>query len=50
MPLIVQQVTPFGPVEEAPSPERLLALVIRLSTRLGDVRLIPQTHKGIGLL
>ena len=50
LPLIVQPVTPFGPVKEAPSPERLLALVIRLSARLADVRLIPQTHKGIGLL
>ena len=48
--MIVQPVTPFGPVKQAPSPERLLALVIRLSSRLGDVRLIPQTHKGIGLL
>ena len=50
LPLIVQPVTPFGPVKQAPSPERLLALVIRLEARLDDVRLIPQTHKGIGLL
>jgi organic radical activating enzyme len=50
LPVIVQPVPPFGPVKQAPSPERLLALVIRLSSRLGDVRLIPQTHKGIGLL
>jgi organic radical activating enzyme len=49
-PVIVQPVTPFGPVEEMPTPERLLALVARLSRRLADVRLIPQTHRGLGVL
>jgi len=46
--LVIQPVTPFGPVREAPSAERLLALTARLSARLPKVRLIPQTHKQIG--
>ena len=45
LPLVLQPVTPFGPVKERPSPERLLALVARLSRSLEDVRLVPQTHK-----
>jgi 7-carboxy-7-deazaguanine synthase len=48
--LVVQPVTPCGSVLEAPDPERLLALVARLSARLPQVRLIPQTHKQIGAL
>ena len=50
IPVIVQPVTPFGPVEQAPSAERLLALVARLSRSLADVRLIPQTHRSLGVL
>jgi organic radical activating enzyme len=46
--LVVQPVTPTGPVRAAPSAERLLALVARLSRRLERVRLIPQTHKLLG--
>lgn len=50
IPLVVQPVTPCGPVREAPSAERLLGWVASLSRRLADVRLVPQTHKGIGVL
>jgi organic radical activating enzyme len=46
--LILQPVTPFGPVQESPSAERLLALCARLSSRLPKVRVIPQTHKIYG--
>jgi hypothetical protein len=49
-PVVVQPVTPFGPVEQAPSAERLLALVARLSHSLADVRLIPQTQRSLGVL
>jgi organic radical activating enzyme len=49
-PVIVQPVTPLGPVEQTPSPERLLALLVRLSRRLPDVRLIPQTQRSLGVL
>lgn len=48
--LVLQPVSPFGRVERAPEPERLLALLARLSARLPDVRLIPQTHKVLGAL
>jgi 7-carboxy-7-deazaguanine synthase len=48
--LVVQPVTPFGPVREAPGAERLLALVARIARRLSDVRLVPQTHKLLGVL
>jgi len=47
--LVLQPVTPFGGVREAPSAERLLAVFLRLSRTLPDVRMIPQTHKQIGL-
>jgi organic radical activating enzyme len=50
IPVIVQPVTPFGPVEQAPSAARLLALVARLSRGLADVRLIAQTHRMLGVL
>jgi organic radical activating enzyme len=46
--LVVQPVTPAGAVRAAPSAERLLALVARLSRTLERVRLIPQTHKLLG--
>jgi organic radical activating enzyme len=48
--LILQPVTPFGAVREAPSAERLLALCTRSSSRLAKVRVIPQTHKLYGAL
>jgi organic radical activating enzyme len=48
--LILQPVTPFGAVREAPSAERLLALCTRISSRLAKVRVIPQTHKLYGVL
>jgi organic radical activating enzyme len=46
--LVIQPVTPFGRVSEAPSAERLLALCARLSAQIPKVRLIPQTHKIYG--
>jgi organic radical activating enzyme len=48
--LILQPVTPFGSVREAPSAARLLALSARVSKRLAKVRVIPQTHKLYGAL
>jgi organic radical activating enzyme len=47
-PVVLQPVTPFGAVREGPAPERLLALVARLSGVLPGVRLIPQTHRLYG--
>ncbi len=48
--LIVQPVTPSGPVRDTPSAERLLALCARIAGHLPKVRLIPQTHKSYGAL
>jgi organic radical activating enzyme len=48
--LVLQPVTPFGAVREAPSAERLLALCARISSRFAKVRVIPQTHKIYGAL
>jgi pyruvate-formate lyase-activating enzyme len=50
VPVVVQPVTPCGPVKAGPSAERLLAWVARLSQTLARVRLIPQTHKLYGAL
>ena len=46
--LVIQPVTPCGPVREAPAAVRLLEILARASQQLADVRLIPQTHKQIG--
>jgi organic radical activating enzyme len=47
--VVLQPVTPFGAVREAPTPARLLEVFLRLSRGLSDVRMIPQTHKQIGV-
>jgi organic radical activating enzyme len=47
-PLVLQPVTPFGPVRERPPAARLLALCARASEWLADVRVIPQTHPIYG--
>jgi organic radical activating enzyme len=46
--VVLQPVTPFGPVRERPSAARLLDLQRRASQRLADVRVIPQTHPTYG--
>ena len=48
--LVLQPVTPFGAVRQAPSAERVLQLCTRISKRLAKVRVIPQTHKLYGAL
>jgi organic radical activating enzyme len=49
-PLVVQPVTPAGPVRSSVAAERLLALAARAERTLRCVRLIPQTHKAYGAL
>lgn len=49
-PVVVQPVTPFAAVKEAPTAGRLLGLLERMSRDLADVRVIPQTHKQLGAL
>ena len=48
-PLILQPVTPVGPVREQPSAKKLLELQRRCLLLLDRVRLIPQTHKLYGV-
>ncbi|MCG8591004.1 MAG: 7-carboxy-7-deazaguanine synthase QueE [Proteobacteria bacterium] len=48
--LVLQPVTPFAGVREAPAPSRMLALARRCEQILRDVRVIPQTHKQVGVL
>jgi organic radical activating enzyme len=48
IPVIVQPVTPAGPVREGPSAQRVLEIAARLERTLRNVRVIPQTHKLYG--
>jgi organic radical activating enzyme len=49
VPLVIQPVTPRGPVKESPSAAQLLAWQAQLERQLRDVRVIPQTHTGLGV-
>lgn len=49
VPLVIQPVTPRGPVKESPPAAQLLAWQARLERQLRDVRVIPQTHPGLGV-
>jgi organic radical activating enzyme len=48
--LVLQPVTPFGAVKEPVPAERMLAWQRRAEEHLADVRVIPQTHKQVGVL
>jgi organic radical activating enzyme len=50
IPLILQPVTPFGPVTEGPSVAQMLRWQLIAKQIVRDVRIIPQTHKLIGAL
>jgi 7-carboxy-7-deazaguanine synthase len=47
--VVIQPVTPRGSVKERPAAAQLLAWQVRLERRLRDVRVIPQTHPGLGV-
>jgi len=49
IPLVLQPVTPCGPVTSAPTPQQLHRWLQRARTRLDDVRVIPQVHPILGL-
>ncbi|TMA31002.1 MAG: 7-carboxy-7-deazaguanine synthase QueE [Deltaproteobacteria bacterium] len=49
VPVVIQPVTPRGPVKESPGAAQLLAWQARLEQSLRDVRVIPQTHPGLGV-
>jgi 7-carboxy-7-deazaguanine synthase len=50
VPLILQPVTPFGPVREGPTAAQMLGWQILAKRIVRDVRIIPQTHKMFGAL
>lgn len=50
VPLILQPVTPFGRVRNAPGAEQMLPLMRACESVLDDVRVIPQTHRVYGAL
>lgn len=47
--IVLQPVTPRGPVQRAPDPEKLLCWQAHLERKLRDVRVIPQAHPGLAL-
>ncbi len=47
--VVLQPVTPHGPVTERPSGERMQGLARAAGRRLRDVRVIPQTHPLVGV-
>jgi len=49
-PVVLQPVTPTGGVREAPSLDALMDHLAACASIVGDVRLIPQTHKAYGAL
>ncbi len=49
IPVILQPVTPWGTVREAPSEQQLDRWRSRASERLADVRVIPQVHRILGV-
>ena len=50
IPVVIQPVTPCGTARQSPGAEQLLAWTTQLQRVLRDVRLIPQTHKLLGIL
>lgn len=48
-PLVIQPVTPFGSVTTRPSPKEIAITHETASSLISNVRVIPQTHKLIGL-
>ena len=49
IPVIVQPVTPWGLVKDAPSPEQLNQWVENAGDRLSHVEVIPQVHRLLGV-
>lgn len=49
-PVVLQPVTPYGPIKRAPAPGLMLALQAAAAAVLDDVRVIPQTHVFMGQL
>jgi 7-carboxy-7-deazaguanine synthase len=50
IPLVLQPVTPFGPIKHRPHPDQILAFQTIAKRKLIRVRVIPQVHKLLGVL
>lgn len=50
IPLVLQPVTPFGPIKHRPNPDQILAFQAIAKRRLKKVKVIPQVHKIFGVL
>jgi organic radical activating enzyme len=50
IPLVLQPVTPGGPIKHRPSAEQLLAFYAVAKRQLSTVRVIPQLHRLLGVL
>ena len=50
IPLILQPVTPFGPIKHRPNPDQIMAFQTLAKRKLEQVKVIPQVHKLIGIL
>ena len=46
--IVLQPVTPYGPVTAAPAPEQMLEIQARLKVDYANVRVIPQVHRLMG--
>ncbi|MBN2057624.1 MAG: 7-carboxy-7-deazaguanine synthase QueE [Candidatus Saganbacteria bacterium] len=49
IPLVLQPVSPHGPVKHRPNPDQILAMQAVARRKLSTVRVIPQTHKLLGM-
>ncbi len=49
IPVVLQPVTPWGPVKESPFPEQLERWRSLARSCLSDVRIIPQVHRMLGV-
>ncbi|MBU1026977.1 MAG: 7-carboxy-7-deazaguanine synthase QueE [Candidatus Margulisbacteria bacterium] len=50
IPLVLQPVTPHGPIKHRPTAEQIMAFHTLSKRKLKDVRVIPQVHKLFGVL
>jgi 7-carboxy-7-deazaguanine synthase len=49
IPVILQPVTPWGPVQESPAWERMAEWAQRAGEQLSEVRVLPQVHRLLGI-
>lgn len=50
IPLVLQPVTPHGPIKHGPNPDQIMAMHAISKRKLKNVRVIPQVHKVFGVL